>query len=611
METTVDPTTKTQTAEQTDQSVKPKDNSFKRFVELCATQKTRLVWACILSVASTVCGLLPFVFIYLIVLQLFQPPLDQGYLWLLAGLVLAAIIAKYGLFNLSTSLAHSAAFRIQYDLRLRLVRYLGGLPLGYFNRTGSGDLKKVIYDDVEQIELMIAHNLPDTTAALAVPLLTLLLMYGVDWRLALAATLILPLAMWPMSKMFGSHSQEALKQYFDLMQSLNSTAIEYIQGMPVIKAFNQTVFSFVRYRSTVEQVTEYNVSHSKRSTFYFGLFLAIIGGPLLLILPVGLWLYLAGNLALSIFIFFLIVGLGYTASLFRLLYSMNSFAVIIESEKRISAILKEPTLVEPAIPAPELASFEVEFREVGFRYQANTVLDGLSFVARAGNVTALVGPSGAGKTTAARLIPRFWDVESGAICIGGQDIRQLPTAQLMDYVSFVFQDVYLFNDTIENNLRMGKPDATQAELEVATRAARCHDFIMALPAGYQTVLGERGATLSGGEKQRLSIARAILKNAPIVVFDEATAFIDPENEGQIQDAISYLTQGKTLIIIAHRLSTITEADRIVVINQGKAIAQGRHQELLATSPLYRSLWEAHIQAQDWQFGNNQAAAMEA
>ncbi|YAF94013.1 MAG: ABC transporter ATP-binding protein [Nodularia sp. CChRGM 3473] len=566
---------------------------------LIAPYKGKLIASSLLSLVATALSLVPFILVYIIAIALLQPPIDQTYIWklLLAGFV--AIFSRWVLLAISGKLAHIVAFSTLYDIRIKLSEKFGKLPLGYFQHNSIGTLKKVMNEDVDYLEVMIAHGIPEGIGMIATFVFTTIYLFVVDWRMAMASLSGIPIAILAQQLMFKD-LQPILTAYYSAQDRMNSTIIEYVQGMPVIKAFTQTTESFAKYQNLVREYHELEEDWSKRSLFPWTLFTISITANLVVILPLGLWLWYQGSLAIPTFMLFLLLGLGMSSPLIKLVDSAGIFIQTQEGLKRIFHILNEPPLPEPEQASiPE--NLTIELKNVNFSYQEKAVLQNVNLVIPQGSITALVGPSGSGKTTIASLIARFWDVPAGEVCLGGVNIKNLKLADLMAKMAIVFQNVILFNDTIYENIRMGNPQADQAAVIAAAKAARCHDFITAMPEGYQTIIGEKGAKLSGGQQQRISIARAILKDAPIVIMDEATAFIDPENEAQIQEAIATLIQEKTLVIIAHRLSTITEADQIILLNKGQIIGKGKHEELLQTSALYRQMWDTHIAAQGWTF----------
>jgi ATP-binding cassette subfamily B protein len=573
---------------------------FSDLLRLISPERNRLILAGFLAVVSIVLSLVPFVLIYRLTLDLFAGRIEPGTVWTLAWAAAGAVILRFVFFGAALLVSHAAAFAFLYHLRVRLAQALGSLPLGFFSTRTTGELKKVLNEDVEQIELFVAHQIPDLVSAAVLPLLTAAYLFTVDWRMTLVALAVFPFAMLAQTWMMRG-TQKRWQEYHDILEKMNATILEYTRGMAVIKAFNQTTASFARFADTVRAHRDYTARLTALSALPYTLYSLLITSNLFVLLPVGLWFHLNGSLDIPTLTLFLFLGIGITVPCQRLLFFFGQLMRLGEGARRVVRILNQPLLPEPQQDSHP-SGHTVEFRRVAFSYgNGEAALQGVSFVARAGSVTALVGPSGAGKTTVARLIARFWDVTQGEVLIGGVNVKTLSFDRLMEHVAFVFQDVFLFDDTVFDNIRMGRIDAMEEEVIAAARAAHCHEFVTALPQGYRTVIGERGARLSGGEKQRLSIARAILKNAPILVLDEATAFADPYTESLIQEALATLCRGKTVIVIAHRLSTVTGADQIVVFDEGRVAAQGRHEDLLKTSETYCRLWGAHISARSWSF----------
>jgi ATP-binding cassette subfamily B protein len=595
-------------------------------------RRGQLVLSGLLSAVGNAAGLILYLVIYFIAVEVLGTPFDEvdaGWLWALGGIALGAVVLKAAATGMAIYISHVAAYTILYDLRITLAEHMGRLPLGYFTSRTTGQIKKVIHEDVEQLEEGLAHMIPDLVGGLTVTILTAAVLFVVDWRLALATIALLPLAVG----MYGWVSaRSGIAQYNAINARINSAVIQYINGMKVLKTFLRADASFAQLRAVAEEMRAYYTGPYAASIPALAVIFAVVRANLLLVVPLGVLFYLGGSLEITTFVLFLVLGMGFNRPIWTLFTRYGTAAwQVSEASKNIGALLDAAPLSEPAAPqAPRDAS--IVFDSVSFSYgdlgsgvwgqgsgsrgqeegaiEQTQVLNEVSFTIPAGSVTALVGPSGAGKSTIAKLIPRFWDVSGGQIRLGGVDVRQIGTERLMDQVAFVFQDVFLFNDTVAANIRVGKPDATDAEVEAAARAARCHDFIAALPQGYATPVGENGARLSSGQRQRLSIARAILKDAPVVVLDEATAFLDPENEAQIQTALAALVAaGKTVVIIAHRLSTITEVDQILVVDGGRIVARGTHPELLQQSPLYKQLWEAHIASQEWQLRKDEGRKM--
>ncbi|MEM9486532.1 MAG: ABC transporter ATP-binding protein, partial [Cyanobacteria bacterium P01_F01_bin.116] len=576
------------------------------FKQVVFKQRVLLALSGVLAAIGAALGLVPYYLIYLVSVRLFGTTggFDTQYIWQLAWLAVVAVVGKGVCNSFSTRLSHIAAYTILYDLRIELARKLGNLPLGYFTNRTTGEVKKIIHEDVEQLEHGLAHLIPDVVAGVTVPVLTGILLLLVDWRMTLATLASAVIAVGFFSFMMTRFD---MSTYNALLAKMNGVIIQYINGMKVIKAFTRTDFSFAQLQDVVEEMRQVYVRITRTSALPMAMMLTLMRSAAITVVPVGIALYLTGSLSIPTFVLFVVMGIGFNRPIMAVLFhGLTGFYQINSASKRIAEVFSQPDLADPEDPKQPQEN-DIIFKNVSFSYGDTQVLNKISFTAIAGSVTALVGPSGAGKSTLAKLIPRFWDVEQGDIAIGGVSVKDMAVEQLMNRVSFVFQDVFLFNDTILENIRIGNPTATKAEIIKAAKAARCHEFIKALPQGYDTPVGENGVSLSGGQRQRLSIARAILKDAPIVVLDEATAYVDPENEAMVQEALAgLLAKGeKTLIVVAHRLSTITEADQILVIDQGEIVARGTHGELLAGCELYREQWDAHRSARDWQMGQKE------
>ncbi|GIO45344.1 ABC transporter ATP-binding protein [Paenibacillus azoreducens] len=575
-------------------------NALAFLLRLAGTERIRLLLSCVCSAVSSLCALIPFVVVYRIAELVLADSIDAAAIGRLILIALIAVLFRFALMGISSMLAHAAAFRVLYDLRVRLIDKLGKLPLGFFGEQHSGRLKKVISDDVERIESFIAHHLPDLTASVVTPIITAIYLFTVDWRLAIAALLPVPAAFAVQLLMAarGKRSDD-MKKMHDLSETMNGAIVEFVHAMPVIKSFNQTVHSFARYHDSVENYASLWTHIARKNTPLYVLYLLLLESGLLFILPAGLWMYERQAVTLPVLLLFLLLGVGLTTPLRQISTLSHMMQNNLESVRRIEAVLaeEEQKADEAGFRRPE--RYDIDFRQVRFSYGSREVLKGVQVKAEHGKVTAFVGPSGAGKSTAAQLIARFYDPSHGEIRLGGKDIRSYAPERLMDMVSFVFQDVPVISDTVFANLRMGKPDAELGELIHAAKAAQAHEFISTLPDGYDTLIGEGGISLSGGERQRLAIARAILKNAPVLILDEAFAFADAENESKIQEALSRLLQGKTVVVIAHRLSTIADADHIVVFDNGHIVGAGTHAELLEHCSLYSNMWQAHREAGEW------------
>ncbi len=600
-------------------SLKPK-KGIAGLLAAAAEQKPLLIVAVILSIISALLQFSPFVAVYFIVAELLKnaatPELiDYAYIkqWGIYALLLllGAILTLYA----GNMCSHIAAFRVLYNMRVRLSQHLAKLPLGYFNRQSTGAIKKNLELSVEKIENFIAHHIPDLVGAIVMPLIMFVAMFVLDWRLALVSAVPVLIAYSFQMHVFNSKSARVkVKEWLDSQESMNAEAVEYIRGMPAVKVFGLTVRNFLRFNKSINDYREVTLGITKTYKHAYTAFFVLLTSLLSFIVPVAIFLLSGqpGNQALALVIMvFLVMAPGISVPVLKLMYIGGNMRYVTDGAERINAIFAQEPIKEPA--SPEIpVNYSVKFDRVCFSYDdkdaatRTEALSDVSFVAGEGEITALVGPSGSGKSTIANLIPRFWDVAAGSVSIGGVDIREMGTENLMNTVSFVFQDVHLFYDTIEENIRMGNRSAGKNEVIAAAKAACCHEFIERLPNGYLTKIGEGGTYLSGGEAQRISIARAILKNAPILVLNEATAFADPENEVKIQQGLISLIQNKTVIVIAHRLTTIHEADKIVVIDKGRIVESGNHDKLLAAGGLYRRMWEAHIDAGAWELSSEDA-----
>ncbi|MEO1588911.1 MAG: ABC transporter ATP-binding protein, partial [Bacteroidota bacterium] len=423
-------------------------------------------------------------------------------------------------------------------------------------------------------------------------------LFFVDWRLAAISFVpLLILAIWVPLMIRSQAIKDALKQHMESQEEMNATIVEFVKAMPVMKIFGQTASNFKKYSQSVHGFTNFSNAYTRKSAPPFAVFMSFMGNATLPILVLGTFLYLYSGLSIATLILFLILGVGYMKPVFALSNMSMQLYLISRGVERMDHILMHPSQKEQLGAAP--IAHDIEFRQVDFAYEEDQkVLDEVSFVLPEHSITAFIGPSGAGKSTAAQLIARFWDIQEGSIRIGGIDIRDFSLDTLMDKVAFVFQDVFIFHDTVFENIRMGM-EKSEAEIMAAAKVAQCHTFIESLPQGYHTLLGQAGVYLSGGEQQRIQLARAILKDAPILILDEATAFSDPENEVQIQQAVSQLIAQKTVVIIAHRLSTVVDADQIILFDRGKVVGTGTHQALMSESELYQKMWNAHLRAQEF------------
>ena len=571
---------------------------MKRLLQIAGQRKSLLLASCTLAVIHSVLSLVPYALVFYIIKELTQSQPNfttiQQYVVYAIVMVIVSMVA----FLLSGILSHIAAFNILYGLRKTITEKVGILPMGYLSHRNSGAFKKIISDDVERIETFVAHQIPDFVKAVALPLLTLGYLFSEDWRLALISCLPLLVLVVIMPLMFGSKNQNLTQKYHHSLEEMSAGIVEYVRAMPVMKIFQQSAETFDKYGKKVLTFHRCVSDWIRHSSPPFAIFMSFASNAMLPVLALGLYLYFHNGLTLATLLFFLILGTGYMRPVFAMSNMAMQLQLIEQGVQQIDKILEASVLPETHTPQ-EPSHYDIRFDKVSFAYDGeHYVLNDINFIAKEGSITALVGPSGAGKSTVGQLLSRFWDVQEGNISIGGVDIRQLSTEKLMQMVSFVFQDSFMFAQTMYENIRMGM-NKTKEEVIAAAQAAQIHDFIMSLPKGYDTLFGQQGVHLSGGEQQRFQLARAILKNAPILVLDEATAFADPENEYKIQQAFSELIKGKTVLVIAHRLSTITTADQIIVFEKGEINAIGTHNELLQSSELYQRMWNAHNRAKEW------------
>ena len=581
-----------------------------RLFELAGQRGRKLTLACVLSVLSSAARIVPFFTIYGVVRELlahYQEPsmVNQNAILMLCAVTFGAALV-YGLCAfISSALSHTAAYEIIYDLRLQLMEKLSRVSSGFFTSTTQGAIKKVVSDDSNQIEAFLAHHLCEIAAAVATPVFTLLYLFGMDWRLAIVTLLPILISLVLLSACLKQPDKAALQvELHDAQERMQGTVVEYIHGMSVIKVFNRTLNAFQRYEGDLNHFTEVVDRTARANSRPMGAYYAFFGAQLLFLLPAVLLLIPTAESYLdflSVILLFFLVGSGLKEPMENLMQMVILSGRIVEGVNRIDNILRQPEPDQNGAGDP--ATFDVEFSDVEFAYtEGIPAVDHVSFHLPQGTVTGLVGPSGGGKSTLTQLLLRFYAPQGGTIRIGGVDIREIPPARLMELVAYVFQDSVLFTDTIENNIRMGNTKVTMEEVEQAARNAGIHEVIQALPQGYQTVVGRDDAYLSGGEKQRLAIARVFLKDAPIIILDEATAYADAENEAKIQAAFAKLAQNKTVLMIAHRLKTVERADQILVMDKGKLAGAGTHEELLTCCETYKNLVDANLRRDRWSIG---------
>ena len=574
-----------------------KQSPVQRIWELGKDQHGRLITAVVLAVVGVVGGMVPYFAAAKIIVGLVtgETALSAYTPWLAAALI--GYLVRTALYNSALSLSHKATFQILKSIRQQLLQKLPKLPLGTVMDTSSGKLKETIVDQVDSMETTLAHLFPEMTANLTAPLLTLIYLFVLDWRLALLSLAVFPIAFAFMMMVMGGYA----KDFAGAVQATNemsSAMIEYIHGIEVIKAFNQGKRSYARFSDKVRANAQYYYDWMRRSQLGMSMAYAFFPAQMLTVLPLGWVFYLHGSLSIETFLTVIILALGMSAPIVAAFNFVDTLAQVGTTVGQVDEILKAEEQDHGETPVT-FENYNIEVKDVSFGYhEGQEILHGVTLSLPQHSMTALVGPSGSSKSTIAKLIAGFWDVKSGSITLGGHDLKDIPLTELYDQVAFVSQDNYLFDDTVRENIRMGRRDATDAQVEAAAHAAGCDSFLSSLEKGFDTRVGGGGAHLSGGERQRIAIARAMLKDAPIIVLDEATAYIDPENEAVIQRAVAALVKDKTVIVIAHRLSTITGADNIVLVKDGTIEAQGRHGELLERSPLYREMWQAHMGAKE-------------
>lgn len=560
-------------------------------------EHSSLIFAIISAFIGVVLGMLPYFAAARIIIGMLAGETNlSAYLpWL--GLGLAGYAARTLLYNMALSVSHKATFSILKTIRQRILEKLPGLPLGTVMDMSSGKMKQIIVDQMDGMETTLAHLFPEMTANVAAPVLIIIYLFILDWRMALLSLVTIPVGMAFMMSVMGNYSRD-YEGAVKTTQEMNGTIVEYINGIEVIKAFNQGKTSYAKFTDRVRANASYFYNWMKRCQFGTAMGYAVVPATLITILPVGWIWYRGGSLTVETFITVIILSLGIAGPLLAAMNFVDTLAIVgttvASVDELLSAEEQHHGEKEACIKGTDIKLSHVSF---GYHEDKNILRD-VSLFIPAGSLTAFVGPSGSGKSTIAKLIAGFWDVKDGTVFLGGVDERKIPLKQLYDQVAFVSQDNYLFETNVRENIRMGKLSATDQEVEAAAKAAGCDTFIRALEKGYETNVGGGGAHLSGGERQRIAIARAMLKDAPIIILDEATAYIDPENEAVIQKAIARLVQGKTVIVIAHRLSTIRDADKIVVVKDGKIEAAGKHEELRKNCLLYEAMWQAHIGAKD-------------
>lgn len=571
-------------------------------------RKVLLPAAMLLSALSALAGMLPYILIWLIVREL----LEHGeitssgnvvtYAWWAAGMAVASIVLYFAALMSS----HLAAFRVESNLRKEAMRQIVRMPLGFFDINTSGRIRKIIDDNAGVTHSFLAHQLPDLAATFLVPLVAAILIFVFDWILGLACIVPVIIAMLVMGFMMNAEGRQFMKSYMTSLEEMNTEAVEYVRGIPVVKVFQQTIYSFKNFHRCIMNYNKMVFGYTRMWEKPMSLYTVIINGFVFFLAPLAILLIgYSGNYAsvlLNFFLFVLITPV-FSQSIMKSMYLNQALGQASEAIGRLENLVAYEYLTVVEHPQP-VKEFSIQFEKVSFSYPGanQKAVDDVSFTIPQGNTVALVGASGGGKTTIARLVPRFWEATEGKVLIGGINVREIAPEELMKYISFVFQNTKLFKTSLLENIKYGNPDATMEEVERAVDIAQCREIINKLPLGLNTKIGTEGTYLSGGEQQRIVLARAILKNAPIIVLDEATAFADPENEHLIQQALKELTKGKTVLMIAHRLSSITDADNILVIDKGKIAEQGTHANLLGKQGIYYHMWNEYQQSVRWTIG---------
>ena len=588
-----------------------KPGSLSRILEYAGGHRRLTALGCALSAVSAVLGLAPYVCVWLVARAVLDGWPDLGGVsgldrwgWMAVWTAVGSIVLYFA----ALMCTHIAAFRTARNMRKAAMEHVLKLPLGFFTGEQSGRLRKLIDDNAGLTEDLLAHKLPDLAATAVTPAAAVVLLFVFDWRMGLLCLATMALALLSMCLMMGGKNAGFFHRYQREIERMSGEAVEYVRGIPVVKMFQQTVYSFKAFYAAIQDYSSLASQYAMSCRTGQTCFLTAINGGFALLIPAALLLASGGDVRLVLvnFLFYALFAPACGQMINRIMYMSEAVMEADEAVGRLDEVLNRAPMPETAAPKrPQSAA--VIFDHVTFTYPGGgrPALDDVSFAVRPGQVVALVGPSGGGKTTAASLIPRFWDVDRGSVSVGGVDVREMDSGALMEQVAFVFQDTRLFKQSVLENIRAARPDASREEVLAAAKAAQCGDILEKLPNGLDTVVGAGGVYLSGGERQRIALARAILKNAPIVVLDEATAFADPENEHQIQQAFEELTRKKTVLMIAHRLSTVQDADRILVLSAGKIVEQGTHAELLSRGGVYAGMWADYQQSARWKVGKEE------
>lgn len=578
-------------------STEQKRSTASWLMELAEGKRGEYALSIVTALLGVACSLIPYFIIIKIITALVNGTAELSHCLTLCVWMALCWILRYVLHSVSTSLSHHATFQVLANTRIRLLDKLATLPLGTVLDRSSGSYKNIIVERVDSIETTLAHLLPEMTSNIVGAAAVLILLFVLDWRMGLSMLIVVPLGIICFMSMFSGYN-EKFQRTVTSTKALNDTAVEYIGGIEVIKAFGQSKTSYAKFVSAAKEGADCFIDWMRGSLFGQVAGMAIFPSTLLGILPVGCLLYMRGSLSAETFLTVIVLSFGVMQPLIAAFSYTDDIAQVTTIVGEVADVLSGEDMRRPEKAEKLPTDNSIELKKVRFAYHDKEVLHGINLKIKPGTVNALVGPSGSGKSTIARLVASLWDVKDGSIELGGVDIRTLPLKDCTSRIAYVSQDNYLFDLSVLDNIRMGKKGASDEEVMAAAEKCGCHEFIMGLENGYQTVCGSSGGHLSGGERQRISIARAMLKDAPIVILDEATSYTDPENEAVIQSALAKLVQGKTVLVIAHRLSTIADADQIIVVNHGEIEAAGTQEELLKSCPLYKTMWEAHISVKD-------------
>ncbi len=590
-----------------------KESNLKRLLRYAGGYKYLAIASWILSALSGLVALLPFVYIWKVIKEVLDVAPNYGEVqelfhngWMAVGFAVAAIL----IYIVALMCSHLAAFRVQANMRTKAMHHIVTLPMGFMSGSGSGKVRKIVYESSAATETYLAHQLPDKANALATPVGLIVLLLVFDWRLGLLSLLPVAAAFVIMSVMTGKRMEKKMEEYNNALGQMAGEAVEYVRGISVVKTFGQSVFSFRRFKEAIDNYEKWVIAYTKDLRFPMMCYTTLVNGIFAVLVAASLVMTSGGatNEFLLNLIYYIIISPIITLTLTKIMYASENKLIVADAMFRIDSILEMEPLSETDHPkhpkdnSVELSGVSFRYKDASVNFTPRNALENISLTIRPGEHVAFVGPSGGGKTTLASIVARFWDVREGSVKIGGVNVKDIPKEELMDTVSFVFQDSKLLKTSILENVRMAKPDASRREILKALHDAQCDDILEKLPQGVDTVVGAKGVYLSGGEQQRISIARVMLKNAPILILDEATAFADPDNEAKVQAAFSVLAKGKTVLMIAHRLSTVTGADRIVVIKDGKIEDTGTHGQLKDKDGLYAEMWKQYNKAAKWKVG---------